>query len=333
MSRRWTLYWVSSDTIEDCFVAARSSRSAARVEIDMNGFDPEWVKAERICVIPKTVEEAYFHKAEEEVHQWPWYVYGRAFFEGVGAEFREIEGQLQMLLNDVVYEVNEFSPCEIRRIYTVGARAANQFDAVPEFKSVETEYEEPDYLGSIAPFVHEIVGRCLLRCQRIESNLASSFIFCAPQENKPEGKTINDLRNEWKRLTFGQLVKIIKKNWDMAPELEAAFNLFKESRNLFIHRLCTDPRYDISTKWGVMEFLPFLQFFELQTKLILRASEASMAASVSLALHQFGTPDGFDFELFEEEHDENVGAFFHMFHMKGEPWPDPDAETADSENR
>ncbi|MGO8330315.1 hypothetical protein ACC811_36580, partial [Rhizobium ruizarguesonis] len=59
-------------------------------------------EAERICVVPKSVEEEYFSESEK-FHPWPWYVYGRAFFEGVGSEFREIEGQLQMLLDEVVY--------------------------------------------------------------------------------------------------------------------------------------------------------------------------------------------------------------------------------------
>lgn len=38
-SNTWNLYWVESDGIEDCFVVARNSRSACRVEIDENGFD------------------------------------------------------------------------------------------------------------------------------------------------------------------------------------------------------------------------------------------------------------------------------------------------------
>ena len=114
MSKRWTLYWVSSGTDEDCFVVARNGRSAARVEIEMNGFDSEQIGVERICVVPKSVEDGYFERGHENApHPWPWYVYGRAFFEGVGAEFRRIDGRLQMLLNEVVYEVKEFSPCSI----------------------------------------------------------------------------------------------------------------------------------------------------------------------------------------------------------------------------
>ncbi|MGO8370741.1 hypothetical protein ACC808_20155 [Rhizobium ruizarguesonis] len=292
----------------------------------MNGFDPDGVEAERICVVPKSVEEEYFSESEK-VHPWPWYVYGRAFFEGVGAEFREIEGQLQMLLDEVVYEVDEFAPCSMRKMYTVGRRAIHRFEEIPEFKDIDKEYKDANYFGSIAPFVHQMLGRCLVRCQEIEKNLSNSFIFCAPQKNKPEGKTISDLQAEWKRLTFGQLVKMIKNDWEMVPEVEGALDLFKNSRNLFVHRLCTDPRYDISTRWGVMEFLPFLQFFDLQTKIVMRASEASVAASISLALHRFGAPEGFNSELLDDEHDERVALFFETFWIKGGPWPKSEEDT------
>ncbi len=324
MSKRWTLYWVSSGTEEDCFVVARNCRSAARVEIEMNGFDAESIEVERICVIPKPVENEYFSNRRDTFHSWPWYVYGRTFFEGIGAEFREIGGRAQMLLNEIVYEVDEFSPGGMQRAHCVGQRAIRQFENVPEFKDIELEYKDRDYFGSITPFVHEMLGRCLVRCQEIEHNLARSFIFCAPHKKKQKNKTISDLTAEWSRLTFGQLIKMIKNDWEMLPELDGALDMYRHSRNLFIHRLCTDPRYDISTRWGVMEFLPFLQFFDLQTKIVMRASEASLAASLDFAVRQFGAPG--DFEPLGDEHEERVAAFFEMFWMKGAPWPKPRTE-------
>jgi len=281
MPKRWTLYWVSSGTDEDCFVVARNCRSAARVEIEMNGFDPEQIDVERICVIPKSVENDYFERAHDHHHPWPGYVFGREFFEGVGAEFRRLDGRLQMLLNEAVYDVEEFSPCSIQRKYLIGSRSIRSFESVPEFIDMNLEYEDPDYFGSIGPFVHEILGKCL---------------------------------------TFGQLIAMIKRDWEMIPELDAGLDVYRHSRNLFVHRLCTDPRYDISTRWGVMEFLPFLQFFDLQTKIIMRASQASLAASIGLVLNQFGAPGSIDPELLGPEHEERVSAFFEMFWIKGAPW-------------
>lgn len=319
MSRRWTLYWVSSGTEEDCFVVARNSRSAVRVEVEMNGFDPDRVEAERICVIPKSVEQEYF-SGSEEVHLWPWYVYGRAFFEGVGAEFREIDGQLQMLLEEVVYEVDELRPCAMRKIYSIGRRAIEEFDSIPEYEQVNLAHEDPDYLGSIAPFVNEIIGRCLVRCQEIEDNLANSFIFSVPDQNKSKEKTINDIRNEWKKLTFGQLTSMIKRDWDMIPEVDYAFDTFKSMRNTFVHGLTTDPRFDISTKWGVMELIPFLQFFDLHTKIMVKASRASLAASLGVGAEVFGETKDLSELVSGERFKEDAALFFEMFWIKGEPW-------------
>jgi hypothetical protein len=303
----------------------------------MNGFDPGDVEAERIGIVPHEVERDYFC-VSEDVRPWPWYVYGKELFAGMGAEFRETDGTLQMLLDEIVYEVADFEPCSIRRAYAIGKRAIDAFDAVPEFDESYLNHRDPDYLGSITPFVHQLIGRCLVRCQQIENNLSNSFIFCAPQKDKPEGKTINDLRAEWRKLTFGQLLKVLKKDWDMLPELEAGLELFRNSRNLFTHRLTTDPRYDISTRWGVMELLPFLQFFDLQTKIVARASEASLAASIAMAIHQWGAPEGLELTELGEDHDERVGAFFEMFWMKGSPWPsregaDPDDAASSPDER
>src|SRR5690606_37374843 len=107
---------------------------------------------------------------------WPWYVFGRTFFEGVGAEFCQIDGKQQMLLGEIVYEIEDFAPCGIRRSHCVGGRAIREFEAVPEFNEAELAHKDTDYFGSIAPFVHQMLGRCLVRCQEIEHNLARSFI-------------------------------------------------------------------------------------------------------------------------------------------------------------
>lgn len=74
---RWSLYWVVSDGFEDCFVAARNSRSACSVEVHMNGFDLDEVAAHRICGIPRDLAEVYQATEAYEKRPWPWYVYGK----------------------------------------------------------------------------------------------------------------------------------------------------------------------------------------------------------------------------------------------------------------
>lgn len=296
----------------------------------MNGFDPEWVEAERVCVIPESVEEAYF-SAEDDRDPWPGYVFGREFFEGIGAEFRTINDTLQMLIDEVVYEVEDFAPCFIQRAYAIGGRSVTSFDIVPEFLEINSSYVDRDHFGSVSSFVYEAVGRCLFRCQEIEENLASSFIFGVPQKNKSAEKTLNDLRSEWKKLTFGQLVSLIKRDWDMLPEVSAALDIFRDHRNLFVHGVSTHPRYDLSTRWGVLEFFPFLQFFDLQTKILVRASEYSVAASISVALESFELLQKPELDL-PSDHDEKAAVFFELFWFKGQPWPRPSMDDAVSED-
>jgi hypothetical protein len=86
----WNLYWVASDGFEDCFVVARNSRSACSVECQMNGFDLNEVQATKIMRIPESVERVYKNGKRYKEHPWPWYVYGKSFFEGLGAQFRFI---------------------------------------------------------------------------------------------------------------------------------------------------------------------------------------------------------------------------------------------------
>ena len=53
---KWKLYWVTSDGLEDCFVVAKNSRSAKRIEKDANGFEDQEVQVTRIMDIPDEYE-------------------------------------------------------------------------------------------------------------------------------------------------------------------------------------------------------------------------------------------------------------------------------------
>src|SRR5689334_21122515 len=99
-TRAWNLYWVESEGLEDCFVVARNSRSACSVESKENGFDIEYAKATKIISIPKRLENSYKKQHAFKEHPWPGYVYGKKFFEELGAQFRTNDKQEEMLLAD-----------------------------------------------------------------------------------------------------------------------------------------------------------------------------------------------------------------------------------------
>ena len=54
---KWKLYWVASDGLEDCFVVAKNSRSAAKIEKDMNGFEDDYLTVTRVMDIPDKYED------------------------------------------------------------------------------------------------------------------------------------------------------------------------------------------------------------------------------------------------------------------------------------
>jgi hypothetical protein len=61
---RWNLYWVESDVpLENCFVVARTVRSAEKHDEDIVGFAPRDCRGKLIKVIPPQVLEAW--KREE----------------------------------------------------------------------------------------------------------------------------------------------------------------------------------------------------------------------------------------------------------------------------
>jgi hypothetical protein len=127
-SKYWYLYWVESDGFEDCFIVARSARSACSVEIHMNGFDPCDVRATKIAKITPNIERSY--RREHPDRQWPDYVYGKRLFEKIGAQFRTVNSRQEMLLEDVVYEIDEYAPCSIARKRPIGRKAVLELRSI-----------------------------------------------------------------------------------------------------------------------------------------------------------------------------------------------------------
>jgi hypothetical protein len=178
-SKYWNLYWVESDGLEDCFVVARNSRSACAVEREMNGFDVSEVRSVRIMLVPRTVENSYRRQKENRERPWPGYVYGKKFFQGMGAQFRTVEKQEEMLLGDVVYEVDEYAPCSIQRKRSIGQKALAELRELPK-----VEHDTEDVWQ--APEIHLVtaLGICLIRCQQIEHYISESFLLGISKNQK-----------------------------------------------------------------------------------------------------------------------------------------------------
>jgi hypothetical protein len=310
-SNTWNLYWVESDGIEDCFVVARNSRSACRVEIDENGFDVGDVRATKIMRISHDVQGSC---RRNDNRKWPGYVYGRKFFEKMGAEFRTVDGKQEMLLDDVVYAVDDFVPCGIFRKRSIGQRAISELRAAPEI--ADYPYHEEDIWEE--PVIHLItaLGICLVTCQQIEHYIANSFLLGISKKQKQQYRTIKDLRAGWRRKTLGAMLKCTEEAWEIEPILKANLELFLVNRNRLIHGITMDEQSDIRTHWGREELLAFLSFFDVHARIVKSAFRASYYASIEFAFHHWERSEGIPKKIFGPKQRREASLFYTFFTPK-----------------
>ena len=302
---------MESDGVEDCFIVARNSRSACRVEIDENGFEVEDVRAIKIMCISQAVEASYRKTGNRK---WPGYVYGKEFFEELGAQFRTVDGKYEMLLDDVVYAVEDYVPCGIIRERTIGHKAVSELKADPEL--AEYEYHEEDIWDG--PTIHFITGLgiCLATCQQIEHYIAHSFLLGISKKQKQKYKTLKDLRDGWRRKTLGNMLKCIEEAWEIEPTFKANLELFLANRNRLIHGITTDERFDIRTHWGREELLAFLSFFDVHARIVKSAFRASYYASIEFGSHNWGRPKGIPKNVFGRNQKNEARLFVAFFTPK-----------------
>jgi len=268
----WGLYWVASDGFEDCFVVARNSRSAKRIERDTNGFGPA-LYVERVAPIATSVERAYRRRCTKDpaLPCWPWYA-DHWLLMRLGAQFRAIDGLTETLLNDTVYT----SGGEPRLPRLVGEKFVRAFRKDPQ---VAGYLEEDSYAPSQITLL-TMLGICVARCQEIEHLMAHSFILGLSDAQTGRYEKINDLISHWKKLTLGQMLHAVDKGYEVDPMLRANLSMFLDMRNELVHGLTTSPRYDIQTAWGEAETVAFLVLFDFASRVVRKAFKASLYASI-----------------------------------------------------
>lgn len=131
-AERWSLYWLSSDGEEDCFVVARNTRSAAKVDEDYCGFEHGYVAASKVCSIPADVASRWIKKRKKEWHlfELPWYA-DNWVLKQLGAQFRERDNLHETLIDDVVYTQSNDGPIPPRLI---GRKHLLELQSIKAFK-------------------------------------------------------------------------------------------------------------------------------------------------------------------------------------------------------
>jgi len=230
----WNLYWVSSDGEEDCFIVARNSRSAARVEANYCGFETTDLTVHRVKPVPASVLRAWETRSTKEGnhHPCPWYA-DRWLLRKLGADFREREYVSETLIDDIVYANGSEGPVRPR---TIGRKHLEEFRAVKAF----VRYGHEDRYSPSQMTLFTLLGICVARCQEIEHLIAHSFVFGGISgTERRKYKTIKDMIRGWKRKTLGQMLRAIEEVYEIEPTIHASLQLFLNMRNQLIHGITT----------------------------------------------------------------------------------------------
>lgn len=283
---KWKLYWVASDGLEDCFVVAKNSRSARRIEKQMNGFEDDDINVFRVADVPDKFEKiankkfikwskennCNNHLDIDNLLAWPYYA-RHWLLKGIGAEFRKVDGIDEVLINDMIYSANGIRP--------IGARAMKEIAELTGQKFISAD--NIDYSG-IRETIDKMIGTCMIIIHQLEKYITDSFIF-AIGNKKYDKLTIDDVKEFWKeKCTFGRLLRIIEERYTIQEDTHNALKLFLYQRNKLVHGLTTDERFDIHTLWGQKEIVAFIAVFLKNSCLLEEVLESAYVATMSFGL-------------------------------------------------
>ncbi|MBX9910237.1 MAG: hypothetical protein K2Z25_16165, partial [Beijerinckiaceae bacterium] len=286
------------------------------VEFHMNGFDFDDIEAELIASIPPEVVNRYQSRKSYKARPWPWYAHGKNFFRALGADFRTLDGVIEMLLNDVVFRCETFLPCGITKKRSIGARAIGDINNDPHLLEVSMERDTDDELGPGTGHVAIMLGLCLIRCHQIEEYICNSFLLGISKKQKAKYKTLDDLKKGWKRKTLGDMIKSTEEAWDIHEDVKIGLSLFVSMRNRIVHGISLDDEFDIRNQWGQKELVAFLYFFDIHSKIIRKAFRSSFYASIQFGIDNFKTPEKYTKNVFNKKQREEMGLFPHFFRLK-----------------
>lgn len=280
---KWKLYWIASDGWEDCFVVAKNSRSAKRIEKEMNGFEDEDLTVTKVLDIPDKYEKIANEKFRKwciknkcnqhldinGLNAWPYYAEDW-LLKKLGAEFRFVDGEKQTLIDDTVYAPN--------KVYFVGLKAMKGLYELTGEKTLDIS--NVTYEG-IEEVIENMLGYSLTLIHNIENDITNSFIFAVGNE-KYKDYSVEEVTKYWKsKLTFGRLIELMESRFEIDPYVRMSLELFLVQRNKIAHGLTKDERYDIETFWGQKELVAYLCTFIENATLLKEISESAYIATMS----------------------------------------------------
>ena len=191
-TKPWNLYWVRTPSPEeDCFIVAKTPRTAAKLEEEMSGFDPSDAQVEFVKSIPKECETI----ARKKKEKWPFYA-REWLLEKLGAQFKPLNGR-----DVTIIDGKHYSPATLEEVY-VG--------------------NKPELLSSVTDFVNKVCnlpeGNWIFRGQSNAGwRLVSRIKREGSQSFKGNKKLIdyeNELLQNFKRRSIPYLGFTPKSDWE-----------------------------------------------------------------------------------------------------------------------
>lgn len=278
---KWKLYWVASDGDEDCFVVAKNSHSARRIEKEMNGFNDDDLSVTRVMDVPDEYEiiadkkfrewslenNCNTHLNIDELTAWPYYAEDW-LLEKLGVDYRYIDDHKEFLINDIVYAPGN--------IYPIGLKVLKELYELDNEQILDTANVSYEGLDET---IDRMLGQCMIIIHRIEDYITDSFIFAIGNKDYSN----YTIRKHWKeKLTFGKLINLMKYRFELDGDFENALQLFLMQRNKIAHGLTKDERFDIDTLWGKKELAGFLALFIRNAFAIEPIIQSAYIASIGL---------------------------------------------------
>lgn len=319
---KWKLYWVASNGIEDCFVVAKNSRSAKRLEKETNGFNEDDITVTRIIDVPDKYEKeankrfrewsiknnCNMHLDINELPAWPYYAEDW-LLEELGAEIRYINETKQILIDDTVYSKGY--------VYNIGKKAMKELYELTNEDELDISNVNDEGIEEV---IDIMLGKALILIHEIENYIAKSYIFIIGNR-KYKNYTINDaIRYLKDRLTLGNLINLMEEKYIIKEEIRNSLQLFLTQRNKIAHGLTKDERFDISTSWGQKEIVGYLALFLENGIVLKKVIESAYITTMAFSVHLLEKEENISKELENFKNDpciqEKISLFNDVFKLK-----------------
>lgn len=180
-----------------------------------------------------------------------------------------------------------------------------------------------------------MMGLALTLLHEIEQELAEAFYVGLTEKQKKKHPTVNDLIAARSKMTFGQLVNLMKEQWQLDHGFDRFLDAFVDERNQFVHSLTTQEGFGILRKRDRNRLRKRLGHFINQAFLAKRLFRAARYTTVDFAQYWLKKHEGVDLNLpkipeIEREIDVFLGLLGELRSNPGvEPTPKPGAAHAE----